>query len=135
MRMLTYGKIALCAGLLGACCMGCGKGAEQAPQAAASSPAAAPHAAGSAEEADPVTRLALKYGLPADKVAAILAIYEKNAGGADSGRDVYNIALLGSRATGVPTDEVGSVILAYRSLADGGVLKAAATPKTEAPKG
>lgn len=129
------------AGLLVAGCLslGCARSAERAAQAPVSAPAATnvPAAAATAapEDTDPITRVAYKTGVARDKVEKILEIYAKYSEKDASGRDIYNIALAGSRGTGVPTDEVGSVILSYRSLFENGVIEASKPAKNEVPKG
>ncbi|MBI5440444.1 MAG: hypothetical protein HY900_04450 [Deltaproteobacteria bacterium] len=77
-----------------------------------------------AEASDPATLLAFKTGVARDKVEQILSIYETNAQASESGRDIYKIALFASERTGLPTSQVGSVILSYKALVGDGAVKA-----------
>jgi hypothetical protein len=120
--------------------MGCAKSADhKAVAPAAANPASTvqpePSVAGAlSQDADPITRLAYKTGVSRDKVETILELYERDGKAKESGRDIYNIALLGSRATGISTREVGAVILEYRGLSESDFAKASKQAKAEASK-
>lgn len=128
------------AGVLVVAClsMGCAKNSERAAQAPPPPPAATTDPAAASVEpddnADPITRVAYKTGVSRDDVKKILDIYAKYSEKDDSGRDIYNIALAGSRGTGVPTAEVGSVILSYRALFENGITQASKPVKSDVPK-
>jgi hypothetical protein len=68
------------------------------------------------EGSDPATILAYKTGVDRAKVEQILSIYRTSAREEDSGRDIYKIALFAGEKTGLPTAQVGSVILSYKAL-------------------
>lgn len=127
--------------LVGTCLtVGCAKlsGGDHSVANAKSKPAA-PEAhqvqTGTAAVSDPATLLSYKTGVARDKVEQILAIYQVNAKTADSGRDIYKIALFASEKTGVPTSQVGSVILGYKAMGGDETLTASSGAKTEQKKG
>ncbi|MBI5017809.1 MAG: hypothetical protein HZB55_20245 [Deltaproteobacteria bacterium] len=143
MKLRKHQNTALCASLLvaGTLTVGCMKTSTREAQAPATpAPVVAarteqPAAGGARDDTDPVTRIAYKTSVPRDKVQEILDLYVMSSKANGSGRDVYNIALLASQRTGIPTEDVGSVILAYRSLFESTAIQASQPAKPEAPKG
>lgn len=142
MRTRKYLETMLCAGLLMSygLSLGCAKGsardakAPAPPEVTTTAAAEGMEPVLTEENSDSITRVSFKTAVPRDKVEQILDIYARLSKTMDSGREIYNIALLASRQTGVSTEDVGSVILSYRSLVESSTIPGP-RPAKEATRG